>query len=113
AKARAKYLEQASSIYAPLPTSELTRAAISRSARRTNLSEPPAVAGGQVFTLRPLAFQRFGLRAQIRTRSFTLGKNVPYGPNRCRYSIDETNALTISASMKLPLKLFSLFSQKL
>ena len=34
-----------------------------------------------------------------------------YGPKRWRYSSDVMNALTISASMKLPLNRFSLFNQ--
>src|SRR5262245_51793620 len=36
---------------------------------------------------------------------------LAHGPNRCRYSIELRNALTISALMKLPLNRFSFVSQ--
>jgi len=36
-----------------------------------------------------------------------------HGANRCRYSIEVMNALTISALTKLPLKSFNLANQKL
>ena len=44
---------------------------------------------------------------------FRVARTKPYhGPNRCRYSIEVMNALTISALMKLPLNWFSFVSQK-
>jgi len=73
------------------------------------VSEPRAVATG---SRSPAGFLRFllirSLPLSVLTRSDAL---IPDYGKRLRYSSEVMNAFTISASTKLPLNWFSLFSQ--